>query len=261
MRRMRALTRKKAAWVVVLSVLFVSGPLYCLFGVHCFYKKHFLGSERYLIRTVVQTSEHYEAVKTAFLTEALQLSVDKPQNLYAFDVREGEERLLATHVIKKAMIRKIRPATLLVDYEIRKAVAYSGDVSNTLVDEEGVLFPAFPFFTPKRLPQLVFGHGVRWGERVSQEAFPLALMLMKALKCDSIDLSAMHSPMLGQREVVVICKNSHGALRTLRLPPTHLQEQLTRYLAFEERVLHKCRTNCVIDLRLPPFAYMSKASN
>ena len=88
-----------------------------------------LNSEKYQITAIIQTGPEREALKTAYLAELLDVSIDHPQNLYAFDLKEGESKLLSSPLIRRAEIKRLPPSTLYVDYEVRKPVAYLGNLS------------------------------------------------------------------------------------------------------------------------------------
>ena len=106
------------------------------------------------IIAIVQTGPEKEALKTAYLAELLNLSVDKPTQLYALNLKKAEERLLASPLIASVELKRIPPGTLYIDYTVRKPIAWLADYNNTALDAGGYLFPAAPFFTPKQLPEI-----------------------------------------------------------------------------------------------------------
>ena len=135
-------------------------------------KERRMQDDQYRIVAIVQSTPQADSLKTAYLAEILDLSLDRPANLYQFDSDEGVLTLLSNSLIKEASIRKIHPGTLLISYQMRTPVAYVGEYANTVIDEEGVLFPFRPFFTPKRLPVLYLGiddEKCKWGNCLKEE--------------------------------------------------------------------------------------------
>lgn len=206
----------KAIMAIFLSVCLVSGS--SLLGVLAY--KHMRMNQRadpsYRIVAVVQTSPDAEGLKTAYLAELLGLSVDKPMSLYSFNAKEAQSALMKVPVIKEAKVRKILPGTIHIDYTRRKPIAYYKDYSNTAIDEEGILFPFKPFYTPKRLPEIVTGVAVNapeiWGSKVNNKSLDLAYALLKMSPgfCDGktvlcrVDVSKAFSANAGKREIVLV---------------------------------------------------------
>jgi len=112
---------------------------------------------KYNIAAVIQTGPEKEPLPTSYLIELMDLSVDKPLNLYAANESELKSKLLASPLIKKASIQKSFPHLLIVDYEARRPIAYLKDYSNTLLSEDGKLIPFKPFFSPKNFPKVYLG--------------------------------------------------------------------------------------------------------
>jgi hypothetical protein len=253
-------------WIVFITVV-VSGSSIAGF----FYYQHIRAKRfhdaRYRIAALVQSTPDKEGLKTAFLAELLDLSIDRPSNLYRMDAKKLVEKLTVCPVIKYAEVKKIPPGTISVDYSLRKPVAYLGDYTNTAIDIHGVLFPFKPFFTPKNLPEIFVGLCAleysddesasdlgSWGTPLQSPRALLALEILKFVNdnCCSetnhlrkIDTTKAYSLSYGQREVVIIMEEwvqfeKEGKLilalspRTLRLSTEDYSSGLLNYLAMRD---------------------------
>lgn len=255
---------KKALLVILLSVVIVSGSSSLGLLYYNQHKKNKENNPNYQIVAVVQTSSDIEGLKTVYLSELLELSMDSPTNLYAFNSKEALKKLLASPVIKEAKITKINPGTIWVDYSLRKPVATLGDYSNTMIDREGVPFPIKPFFTPKRLPEIFLGRleeegaedagtekKFTWGTTINGKRLRLAFALLDFFiehccdgntRLERIDVSKAFSLSCGQRQIVLVVEDScekqingkplHCIYpRMLRLDTDSYESQLHHYLA------------------------------
>lgn len=216
--------------------------------------------DTYLIRSIVQTGLDQKALKTDYLAEVLDLSVDRPQNLYAFDIHEAEKRLKELPMVKDVHIKRKPPNTLYVDYTLRQPIAMVADLENTAMDDEGRLFPFAPFYSPKNLPEVRFGlkHFTTWEKPVSGHALALELITLldyHKLKALLIDVSQVEAESLGKRQIVVRLGN-----HLLRLTPDAYLKQLGNYMEFlGELKMQEAQTGMsvkVIDLRLSNLAYV-----
>ena len=216
--------------------------------------------DRYLITSITQTGLDQKALKTDYLAYLLDLSKDKPTNLYAFDLKEGNKKLLACPVIKEAFLKRVPPDTLYVDYTLRQPLAMVVDFENMAIDDEGRLFPFSPFFSPKNLPEVRFGLTEFPGWDKPLIGFPLIVEMIPLLEHHGlcpllIDVAQIEAPSLGKRQVIVRLEN-----HLLRLTPDQYPQQLGNYLEFlSELKLQEAETGAtlkVIDLRLPKMAYV-----
>lgn len=262
------LSLKSALFRIVLSTVCVSGT--AAFGFS--YYRHLQGAKahdpKYHIVALVQTGVEKEQLKTVYLAELLGLSIDHPHNLFTYDVLEAEKKLLACPLIKRAVVKKVSPGTLYVDYTIRKPLAFSGDYSNTAIDEEGVLIPFKPFFTPKKLPEIIFYKGrpkdvtlqdTLWGTSLSGPEFERAFAVInycnekyssRGMRLMKVDVSNAMASSYGQREIVLEFEEVfQGAqfnyfkpllLTTLvRLNEGDVFKSIDRYALLRGSVLHK----------------------
>jgi hypothetical protein len=252
----------KHSWLLVAIVTMGLGP-FLFFGGKKAYHDHQEArkqNDRYLITSIIQTGLDQKALKTDYLASLLGLSKDNPANLYAFDLEEGEKKLLSCPVIREAFLKRIPPDTLYVDYTLRQPLAIVSDFENTAVDEEGRLFPFSPFFSPKNLPEVRFGltEFAGWDKPLS--GFPLILKMIPLLEHHGltpllIDVGQHEASSLGKRQVILHLEN-----HLLRLTPDEYPQQLGNYLEFlSELKLQEAETGKtlkVIDLRLPKLAYV-----
>ncbi|HSX37517.1 MAG TPA: hypothetical protein VLE95_01665 [Chlamydiales bacterium] len=233
-------------------------------GYYAFLKYHGkkILDEKYYIRTIVQTGPEKEALHTSYLAELLNLSIDHPVSLYAFDVKESEKKLMVSPLIKSAKVKRIFPSAIYIDYEARKPVAMLADYKNTAIDRDGYLFPFSPFFSPKEIPELYIGlpsfeasedamgrKGGQWLAPLKNPFITLAFDVLRFLdgtpwrenfQLKKIDVSNAFAPSLGQREIVlfteeklVIRKMDEEVFcvlpKILRVAPKDFAQQLNHF--------------------------------
>ena len=284
-----------ALLMIILSVCLISGSCLLLVLYYKFMKERQSSDPSYLIVAVVQTHSDAEGLKTAYLTELLGLSIDRPGNLFSFNAKEAREKLLNVSIIKDAHIAKIRPGTIHVDYSLRKPIAFFADFTNTAIDAEGVLFPLKPFFTPKYLPEIYTGMplpSTAWGTKVSSKEIELAFALIALAPkyCDDystvrrIDVSRAFSQNNGERQIVLILEDKMTRIsdgeprqciypRFLRLSDDSYQDQRANYIRLRAYIrkqesaaippgkggVHVAKAS-IIDLRLPQLAFITNPS-
>jgi hypothetical protein len=226
--------------------------------------------EKCRITAIMQTGPEKEALKTSYLAELLDLSVDSPSQLYAFNLNKAIEKLLQSPLIAQAEVKRIPPGTLYIDYSVRKPIALLADYANTAIDKEGYIFPIAPFFSPKQFAEIYLGlpsfgseedgmgrRGGQWKTPLQNVYLSLAFDLLKFLEAFSgqdgvrikrIDVSNAFAPSLGQREIVLIaedelvCQGGHKELiclfpTILRLAPKDYQTQLNHFFSLRHNML------------------------
>lgn len=231
-------------------------------------KKNRYESPEYSIQHISQMGPIKEALKTIHLVELLGLSTDHCTNLYQLDELQSKQKLLNSGVISQVNLRKKPPNLLEIDYEIRRPIAYLADYSNTLVDDQGVIFPLSPYFTPKILPSFYLGVKIdpfTYG-KVTHEKMRMALnvydyliktALGNGVVVDKIDVSKMTAESLGQREIVLTLYETLGHedyVRYLRLSVNNYKEELKHFLDLNA-MNHP--QNIAVDLRLFPNVYLT----
>jgi hypothetical protein len=269
---------KRACLWILLSSLLISGSAFMGWLYYQHAKDKRLHDEQYQIVAIIQSTEQ-EGLKTGFLAQLLGLSLNKPINLYQFNILEGEQKLLKCPLIKKASIQKIRPGTLYIQYDMRTPVAYVGDYSNTAIDAEGVLFPFRPFFTPKAIPTFYLGlneNEYAWGEVFPDlDRLQLAIHLLEIFKNFSkrgvsvkhIDVAEAYADSYGKRQIVVkleerkdFFSRSNSEEILLRLNVEHYKQNIVNFFSLDHALRVKNRKNQgirIIDLRIPHLAFVS----
>lgn len=240
------------------------------FSVQYFWKQFKLKKihdPQYTISALIQTGPEKEALQTGYLAELLDLSVDQPTNLYTFDPKLGEKKLLSSPLIAEAHIKKIAPNVIYVDYTIRKPIARIGDYQNIAIDKEGYLFPLSPFYAPKELPEIYLGlpdfgagedsfgrKGGQWLTPLQDKYFTLAMEILQFLEGSSwrdgirikrIDVSNAFAKSLGQREIVLsteedlIVKTTQVCTfpKMLRLCPKDYAKQMHHFLTLRKNMM------------------------
>jgi hypothetical protein len=261
-----------------------------------FWKKMRGIDHRVPIRAIVQTGPQKEALKTGYLAELLELSVDKPTLSSDFDVKEAEKKLADSPVISTAKVKIQEPGILYIDYTTRQPVALLIDYENVALDKEGFPFPVAPFFTPKKLPEIYLGmeEELQWNQPIAGEKILLAFELLELINgpivgdlfnVKRIDVSNAFEMSYGRREIVLFTQDEiylpyqgkeirFVIPRILRLPTKKYAQELGNYLKFREhrlekekaelkvpqegQLLVKCPT-VTIDLRISQLAFIDEA--
>jgi hypothetical protein len=258
----------KKAWKIILASVILVGST-AAFVIFLFnqWKENRAQNDKFWIEAIAQTCSENERLKTCYLAELLDLSVDRPCSLHQFDVREGQKKLLGSPLIKSAIVKKIPPRTIYVEYILRKPIAFSGDYTNTAIDIDGYAFPFKPFFTPKKLPEVYIGlsgfgtetsdgegEAGHWGCQLQGPRAKLALELYKlVLKhcCNEnthllkIDTSKAYDLSYGQRQIVVVLEDTHFVgnynhpvlwtyPKILRLSAKRYRQELANYMALNK---------------------------
>lgn len=245
---MKKLTLKDAIFYICLSTLFVSGPIYILyFGFFLWHDKK-IHDPHYNIITIVQSGKR--SLDTGYLAEIMALSKDRPTNIYAFDTREAERRLLNSPLIKKAKVTKIKPSAIYVEYKLRKPFLKILDFENMAIDKEGYIFPLDPFFSDDLIGIRLGLNEASWHQKLSSRELILCYKILELLsdplftfKLKKIDLSRVYAPSYGKREILlfiedVIEVNKMTCVfpQTIRLSAKDYVQQMSNFLELEERM-------------------------
>ncbi len=197
------------------------------------------------VKAIAQTGPLKDALKTHYLAELLDLSVDHPRSITA---EEAEKILIEHPCIKKVAVSFLNPKTLYIDYTLRMPQFILGDVENLALDKHGAVFPLAPYYTPKRLPTLYLGEGY------FEEKKEIATHLLEVFSGEvtMIDVSNCLEPSLGKREIV-IALGPH----LLRLTPKRYLKEIAHY----QKICIKMGNDpLIIDLRVPNLAYIVLSS-
>lgn len=246
---------KKVVLILTLSCFSISGGATATYLFYFYVKRLQATDETSVIQAVVQTAGEYAPLQTTYLAEILELSQDRPANLSQFDLGKAKSRLLASHVIRKALIKKIKPNTLYLNYEVRKPIAFLGDYTNTAFDQEGFFFPYLPFYAPRLLPEVYIGVEAPpnpWGEKMNPKQIEIVRSLLNRFEpgvLKRIDLSQWEAPTAGKRQIVLVLEKEV----ILRLTPKKYAQELTNYFILADQMTKKAE---VIDFRNESVAYI-----
>ncbi|MBM3198381.1 MAG: FtsQ-type POTRA domain-containing protein [Chlamydiae bacterium] len=249
---------------------------------HVFSSKPPLRQEE-MIAYMVQTGPCREMLHSDYLMELLQLSVDKPTPFSSLDPDNAREKILScSPVIREVGVKKIPPNTVYVDYTVRKPIARLADFYNTAIDRDKVLFPLYPFFSPKKLPDVYLGQegsqNSLLGKTLEGAFVEKALEILDLLQAKGqdlfviqrIDVSRMKAESLGKREIIVALdqETSPPVTHYLRLTPRHFAKEIDHYLQLRGFLLSSeqqakelldsgnIRGIRTIDLRLDQLAFI-----
>jgi hypothetical protein len=200
------------------------------------------------------------------LSEILGLSMDAPINMYLFSTKKAKKVLESFYLIKHAAVKKVGDNTLKIEYTLRRPYYLIKDYENLAIDDEDILIPMAPFFTPKQLPMFILGlpkqkrdvqgrKGAVLGEKLQCNHLTLAKEVAKItedprLTCMTIDTSYAFDPSLGKREVIVSFQeiNKENTAWQLRLNPKKIKEQWTLFLKLQKKM--KQEKKVFLDLRV-----------
>ncbi len=272
---------------IVVSTLLISGAAYT--GLKYYLQRRCtqaLDPDNRIVR-IVQTGPEKEALTTFYLAELMDLSTDRPTSLWHFDEKKAREQLLRSPVIKEASVKAMKPGTLYVDYTVRTPIAWLYEYENVAIDEEGYLFPFYPFFSPKNLPEFYLGlpSFADWHTPVRGKEIELALAILNCLcqpdlgelfQVRRIDVSNAYADSCGTREIVLrieeevwIGRTPYILPRLLRLSTKNYPQELGNYLKLRAPLLEKEAKQLkeggeaavrlpekIIDLRIPQLAFI-----
>ncbi len=284
---------KKAIGIIIGITIVVTGTAALGLGFFKYIQSERVNDPKYDISAIVQISPEKEPLKTVYLSELINLSIDQPTNIYRFNVENAEQQLLLSPLIKRAKIKKNYPGIVYIHYVSRIPIAFLADYTNTAIDKDGVPIPFKPFFTPKILPEIYLGleEEVKedfLGKPMNNKRVTLALKLLNHLSTHlvsdncllkRIDVSQSFAPSYGQKQIVVIMEDNIEKLknglslmskhtRILRLSSTGYEHELENYLTLRKYLLEKesaenqskLGSSKVIDLRIPQLAFIKKVS-
>lgn len=270
---------RKAVWHLLWTTCLICGTAAAGLAYYKDYRWRRAHDQKYRLVAIVQTCPERESLKTAYLSELLNLSIDSPVNLYQYSCRAATKTLLKSPLIRDATVAKIYPGALYIDYRLRTPVAFLADYSNTALDKEGTPIPFKPFFTPKKLPEIHLGlnpdeTSTLWGNKPDDQRLPLAMDLLDLAsttlvnarcRIRRIDVSRAFAPSFGQREVIIVLEeliekqvSNRPALvvaqRILRLNSDTYPNELKRFKKLHAQL--SASEAAVVDMRIPHLAFI-----
>jgi hypothetical protein len=264
---------RRALVYIVLITFLVSGTTGVSIWYYFYLKKLRIQDASYHVVAIVQAGPYKETLRTTYLAELLDLSIDRPTNLYQLNVKNKKDKLLASPLIKNAEIAKLKPGTLLIDYSPRIPVAFLGDFTNTALDEEGFLIPFKPFFSPKKLPEIYLGNmdEIKWGHTIEGKRGKLGMKFFtffstfckkEGLILKTIDVTQAEALSFGRRQIVLEFEDS-GDMWILRCSLENYENEIARFIVLREHV-QSLERSCsegkdfrVVDLRIPQLAFLT----
>lgn len=247
--------RTALLWIWGSTIVFSGGVVLAL-SLKQKWNSDIRNNPKFLIQSMIQKCTSVESLSTDYLAECLGLSLDSSFTIFDHSAAELAESLEASPLIKSVVVSKILPSTLHVEYTLRQPIAILHDYQNTVVDEEGVLFPLQPFRTPKLLPEIVLGDNL-------EQKMPFALELVTELKRDvwpkpikgvrRIDLTRFDTPRLSRREIILVFNCESDKLVFLRLSTRDWKRGLDQFLKVPSEIF----SQQVFDMRLPNVAYVT----
>jgi len=288
----RKLKFSHAMFWIMFSTIIISGFNYFIFTQVKKHKNRIYIDEKYNIKTIAQSDN---SLDSTYLAELMELSLDKPINLFLFDENRAKEKLLSSPFIKEANVKKIKPNCIFVDYMIRKPIAFLYDFDNIAIDDEGYTFPIRPFFSDLDLCKIYLNLDESYNfEKIETKQALLALDILEKLKkCGFSDLvkikvldtSRSENKSYGKREIIMqieeqIEVNSNQTKKNLIFPKilrfatNNYQEQLGNYISLREKIIKDYENQIktfdkdlpdtitfkpkTIDLRIPKVAFIDQ---
>jgi hypothetical protein len=261
------------AWIVASTVI-VSCPSYSAMKYYFKNRRQTAFDPQRSLSAIIQTGPQKEALKTEYLAELLNISLDRPCNAKLFNLEGARMRLLSSPLILRADVKLILPNKLYIDYTVRQPAAWLEDYENVVFDKEGYPFPFSPFFTPKNLPAIYLGLSsfgmppdrpgkplAQWGTALQGPYFDLAMDVLNIVtdpkvsdlfSVKRIDVSHAFDQSYGTREIVVITEDTLvqriqgkevqiNLPRILRLSTKNYAQELGNYLKLREQLLEEER--------------------
>lgn len=267
--------RKALSWIFF-SVVVICGTGFVGWLAYYYHLQQRFEDPQYQIIALMQETSSPQILPTVYLAELLDLSLDQPTNIYKFNLVDAGKKLASSPVIKEAHIKKVRPGTIYVHYHSRTPFAYLSDSLNTAIDEEGILFPFAPFYSPKKLPFIYLGWNeieYNWGKSMKEDPLmQLAFNVIenfqfaikdKQLRINKIDVSHAFAKSAGQREIVVEIfeEDERKRLFILRLNSKNYIQNIADYIRLYESMASglTMKSNLfTIDMRNTSLAYVKE---
>lgn len=264
MKLAKKLSNWQALVFISLSTLFISGPAWGAWLIYCKFFDIRASDPKYNTAAILQAYTDNESLQTSYLAELLDLSIDRPRNIYQINLKEEQEKLKSLPMIQNAIVKRIPPSTLYVDYAMRRPLCFIADLANTAIDCNCVLFPFKPFFSEKTLPQIFLGLNDRpsWGEKIEDQRLEIALDILKHLdnhflEIERIDVSEAFADSLGKKQVVVVFREGIKKIY-LRLPEKEYGNRIKMFYQLYKSIQGKSFANIVVDARIQNVFYLNK---
>lgn len=183
----------------------------------------------------------------------------------SYKIREYETRLVSSPMVKWASVKK-RRSNITFHYELREPLFELIDYKNIAIDQEGVLFPLYPFYHAANRVKLLLGckeGQALLGVATSSLRFALAKQLYTLLQqtlpanvsVKLIDVSLSDAMSLGQRKVITHLQWEGRQVYVL-FSPKQMGEVANKLEAVMQ--LESSHRPCLsVDLRVENRAYLT----
>jgi hypothetical protein len=252
---------EKAISIVVGSIVVTLLLFFSLYELFSHLKEKRLRDERYNIVAIVTRSKTSERIPSQIFAEILGLSADAPTNLFAFQPKRAAALLKSYGAFRKVRCRIAKPGVVIVEYELRKPYVKVRDFENRALDCSGEhLFPLFPFYTPKKLPELFLGDFQKKNIEKALEVFEEAKKSIDpSFTIAACDASGLLSNSAKGEIILTLEKGEASPERFfLRLSDKHYKEDLLHFNELlpliSNRQDNEGNKVHIVDLRLPQIA-------
>ncbi|HEU64857.1 MAG TPA: FtsQ-type POTRA domain-containing protein [Chlamydiae bacterium] len=253
----KKLTKSRAFFWIIFSTLIISGFNYVVITKVKKYREIRFIAEKYNIKTIYQNKKNVN-LDVNYLAELIDLSFDKPTNIFTFDENEATKKLLKSPIIVDAQVKKMKPDCVFVDYTLREPKAELYDFENTLIDKDGYIFPKDPFFKDQNFCKIFLNLDEFKGfEKIDTKEAKLALDILNKLKASGfsdlvkiamLDTSRAYLQSYGKREIVLqidemvtinkkLKKTQFVFPKILRLSNTNFLEQISNYASLRKKII------------------------
>ena len=249
----------KGVSILFLSAIFILalglGGMYYIY----LYKEKRSEDQAYRLTSIIQSCTEKSGLKTEYLAELMNLSLDTPVNIFHLNLNTLSQLLLQSPVIRSVEIKRSPPNSLFIQYELRSPKAYLADFKNTGLDQTNVLIPLQPFHTPKKLPEIYLGIGkveneTLYGKSIYDSRLDLAIEFIDCIGTEQlkrVDTSQAYSSSFGNREVIVVLETPSP--HYLRFSNKNVRVEWERYKEIVQTLDLNGKT-CIIDLRVDSIA-------
>lgn len=206
-------------------------------------------SDFYEINALVQKGAGKGAIPTKELALMMGLSANKPQNLFQFDCRLAEEKLLACPRIARASVSAIKPSIVVVDYEVKAPIAAVADYEKCGLASDGTLIP---LWEESSLPTVILG-----GEPPRMDLIGRLIKVFPEADTE-MDFSRLNGT-FAEREIIVTLKLKPPLY--LRFNPDNLREGLKNYRRLVKRLEPEGIVPQTVDLRSSKLAFITEVED
>lgn len=210
----------------------------CVFTTSVFFglqaiKNRQVSNQKYLIQKILLKGEGGDLLTGDLIAEMLDLNISNPLSFFEFESKKAEQELKKIGIFRSVKLEKKRPDSLVVLYQLFEPIAVVQDQSNTLLNEEGIVMPYQPYFSLKKLPKVIIGENLSWGEKVLTEKW---LYIERAIALDEnivmIDLRFCFEGKKQKKELVFEVARQ-GSYDWVRLNPSDFEEEWQKYLSIK----------------------------